>query len=618
MHRRQYIVGLIAVTIANASILLPAYFLGRAIDALRRAGDGDPSTPGTTLGVVLLYALGVIGGAALSGAAMFVMRRQIVVASRQTEYEVRRDIFAHLQGLDKHYYDRARTGDLMNRLTGDLSAVREMLGFGAWQIASVVTAFGSSLFVMFGISVKLTLLVLAVFPVIILVLYYLARQISKRYVLVQEQNSAISAKAQENFSGARVVKGYAIEHREIAEYKTMNNELIRRLLSLVRVEGPLQAFMSLLMGIAYVLVLLYGGRMILGLVPGETLTVGRFTQYALTLERLAWPMLSIGFIANLTQRGLASWNRLQEMLDARPLVHDTKRTDRSIRTLRGDLRFDHVSLRYGQTTVLHDITLNVPAGITLGITGPTGSGKTSLAQLVARLADPSDGRVLIDGTDVRHIPLKTLRANIGVVPQEPFLFSDSIARNIAFGLDNEGFEPIPTRVSVLSTKVPAASDSPPDMNRVRAAAELAGLARDVEDFPNGYDTMLGERGVTLSGGQRQRTALARAIVREPAILILDDATSAVDTETESRILRGLREVQRGRTVLLIGHRVSTLRHADHIVVLDGGGIVEQGSHDELLERGGHYAELERKQRLAREVDEDTESTPRPSEAEARS
>ena len=603
LHRNQYLIGTLAVLGANAAVLLPAYFLGRAIDGLRLLSDANPATPGLGLKELGLLALGIVLATLVSGGLMVGVRRSIVFASRQTEYEIRRDLFAHLSGLDKHYFDRARTGDLMNRLTGDLSAVREMIGFGSWQLATVVSSFLVSFAWFFSINWRLTLAVLVVFPFIIGILAYLARQVSMRYVPMQEQNSAISAKAQENFSGARVVKGYAIEDREIAEYKVMNSELIRRALFLNRVEGPLQAFMSLLMGVAYVLVLLYGGRMILGLVPGSPLTLGQFTQFALILERLAWPMLSIGLIANMLQRGMGSWGRLQEIFAAHARIHDSGRTDTSIRALQGEIRYENVSLSFDGKQVLSGVTLHIPAGQTLGITGPTGSGKTLLSQLVTRLSDVSEGSVKVDGHDVRNIPLATLRDNIAVVPQEPFLFSDTIASNVAFGLNNDNYRPIETFKSVRHTTPPEARDVQPDMERVKWAAEIAGLASEIVAFPQGYDTMLGERGVTLSGGQRQRTALARAVAREPRILILDDSMSAVDTETESRILQSLRQVQQGRTVLLIGHRVSTLRHADHIIVLDAGRIVEQGSHEALLAAGGHYADLDRRQRLESDLDE---------------
>ncbi|AZI41694.1 ABC transporter ATP-binding protein [Deinococcus psychrotolerans] len=597
LHQRQFFLGTLAVFGAGTAVTLPAYFTRLIIDGLTGAADTNPATAGITAGQVALYALGAVLSVVVSGGLMVLVRRLIVYASRQIEYEVRRDLFAHLSGLDKHYFDRARTGDLMNRLTGDLSAVREMIGFGSWQLSSVVASFVVSFFWFFSLSWRLTLAVLVVFPVIIGVLFMLARLISARYVAVQEQNSVISAKAQENFSGARVVKGYAIEDREITEYKSLNSELIKRALRLTTVEGPLQASMSLLMGLAYVIVLIYGGRMILGLVPGSPLTLGQFTQFALVLDRLAWPMLSIGMITNMLQRGSASWGRLQDIFNAQPYIKDDGRTDSSIKSVLGEIEFDHVSLNFDGQQVLKDVSLKIPAGQTLGITGPTGSGKTVLGNLVTRLVDVSSGTVRVDGVDVRRIPLRVLRENVAVVPQEPFLFSDTIASNVAFGLDNANYAPIPTRISVLKSKAPPPDDRQPDMNRVRAAAEIAGLASEIERFPQGYDTTLGERGVTLSGGQRQRTALARAVAREPRILVLDDAMSAVDTETESRILSGLRQVQQGRTVLLIGHRVSTLRHADHIIVMERGQIVEQGSHEDLLALGGHYAELDRQQRL---------------------
>ncbi|MFB9994426.1 ABC transporter ATP-binding protein [Deinococcus oregonensis] len=615
MHTRQYVIGLLAVIVANSVNLLPYYFIRLTIDGLTGQTDTDPSTTGLTLATAGLYGLGIVIASLTAGGFMLLMRRMIVVASRQTEYEIRRDLFAHLQTLDKHYYDRAKTGDLMNRLTGDLSAVREMLGFGAWQIVNIVSGFVTAFAVMFGLSWQLTLIVIAILPIIVGVLFYLARQISKRHRLAQEQNSLIAAKAQENFSGARVVKGYAIEDREIADYKAMNLELLRRNIDLTKVEGPLRSFASLLIGLAFGLILLVGGRLILSSSNNGSFTVGMFVQFVGTLERLAWPMLMIGWITGVTQRGLASWLRLREMLDARPLVHDDRnRTNTRIRDLLGDVAFDNVSLNYGNARVLENINLTIPAGTFLGITGPTGSGKTLLAQLITRSIDPTSGVVKMDGQDVRVIPLNTLRDAISIVPQEPFLFSDTIANNIGFGLGNRDLPRVPTGISVVGA--PPTPDIPqhPDPARVRNAARLAGLDGDIEGFPNGYDTMLGERGVTLSGGQRQRTAVARALVREPRILILDDSLSAVDTETERKILDGLREVSAGRTVIVIAHRVSTLRHADQIVVLEAGRIAEQGTHEGLLAAGGHYAELERLQSLATDLDDDDDAIATPDEA----
>ncbi len=606
MHRRQYVIGLVAVVIANSLNLLPWYFIRLTIDGLTGQLDTDAATPGITLAQTGWYALGIVAAATLAGGFMLLMRRMIVVASRQTEYEVRRDIFAHLQTLDKPYYDRAHTGDLMNRLTGDLSAVREMLGFGAWQIVNIVSGFVTSFAVMFGLSWQLSLIVMAVLPVIVGVLAYMARLINERHKLAQEQNSLIAGKAQENFSGARVVKGYAIEDREIADYRALNLELLRRNIALIKVDGPLRSFTNLLLGIAFGLILLVGGRLIL--TPDSDFTVGKFVQFVGYVNRLAFPMMMVGWITGVTQRGLASWLRLRELLDARPLVQDERgRTDPLLRDVSGEVSFDRVTLRYGNQTVLEDVTLEVPAGTFLGITGPTGSGKTVLAQLITRSMDPTSGTVKMDGHDLRTIPLTTLRGAVSVVPQEPFLFSDTIANNIGFGLNNADLPVVPTRVSVVGLPPMPEVPQNPDPARVREAARLAGLDGDIEGFPAGYDTMLGERGVTLSGGQRQRTAIARAVVREPRILILDDSLSAVDTETERRILDGLREVSQGRTVILIAHRISTLRHADHIVVLEAGRVTEQGSHDALVAQKGHYAELERLQRLASDLDREDDA-----------
>jgi ATP-binding cassette, subfamily B, multidrug efflux pump len=579
-HQVQWYIGLAVVLGSTfARLIGPPVILAQAIDALK---NGSATTE-----KLVQWAFWIVGSSLVANALFIVARRSVIVASRQISYEVRRDIFNHLTTLDQHYYHRMRTGDLMNRLTGDLNAVQEMFGFGLLHSTSTLITLTVSLVLMFMLSWQLGLIVLAVFPFIAGFLWLLMRQIAKRYVAKQEQESLISAKAQENFSGARVVKGYAIEDREIEEYRLMNMEYRRRVLDLAKVEGPIWGTVGLMLNLVFIVVLLVGSREILvnaGTVAG--LSLGQFIQFTTYLFELQWPMLAVGMMANVAQRGSSSWQRLYEILSAVPKIADNSASDQRIKALGGQIEFEHVSLEADGRSLLNDISLKVPRGQTIGLTGRTGAGKTLLASLIGRLLDPSSGRILVDGHNVREIPLAVLRQHIGYVPQEPFLFSDTIAENIAFGL-KERTDP---------KNDP--NHTPLDMETVRWAAQVAGLAKDIEDFPNSYQTMLGERGVTLSGGQRQRTALARAIARKPEILILDDSMSAVDTETEARILGELKTVLQDRTVVLIGHRVSTLRHADHIVVLDNGKVIEQGSHEALLAQGGHYAEMDRKQGLA--------------------
>jgi ATP-binding cassette, subfamily B, multidrug efflux pump len=588
-HRRQWFWGILCIFVSVAASLAgPPLIVGQVIDALRN----NTATPG----MILQSAVLVVLMALVANGATFLMRRLIVVSSRQISYEVRRDVFNNLTRLDQGYFHRNRTGDLMNRLTGDLNTVQEMLGFGVSQGTNTFLTMIISLTLMFLLSPMLGLVVLAVFPIIATILFFVVKTIGKRHVAVQEQASVISAKSQENFSGIRVVKGYAIEDREIAEYKDMNLEYRQRVIRLAMVEGPLWAFVGLLMNFVFIAVLLIGARQLISSDPNARfagLTIGQFVQFTTYLFNLQWPMLAVGVMASLVQRGASSWARLQELLEAKSAIQDSNRAPSNAQSVSGTIRFDHVTLKADDRTLLNDISLEIPKGQTLGITGRTGAGKTLLASLVGRMQDPTSGRVLVDGRDVRDIPVSVLRSHIGYVPQEPFLFSDTIAENIAFGLSE-------------STQID--HENKPDPETIRWAARVAGLAKDVEDFPNQYDTMLGERGVTLSGGQRQRTALARAVARKPEILILDDSMSAVDTETESRILNELKTVLEGRTVLLIGHRVSTLRYADHIVVLENGRILEQGSHEQLIALGGVYAEMDRKQGLEGDLERDDDTT----------
>jgi ATP-binding cassette, subfamily B, multidrug efflux pump len=571
-YPRPFLTGILALISFSYFTTLGPIIIGRAVDGFQNDT--------LTLSRVLLYIGELILVVAIAAISIIIVRRAMLNASWDIQFDIRHDIFQHFTKLDANYYDNNRVGDLMARMTSDLGAVRSMIGVGIFQGINTLLILGFTFYRMLSLNVNLTLLTLVIVPFITLMFFLLLRVIHKRYEKVQEQFGNVSAMAQENFSGIRVVKGFGIEQRERETFERLNNEFIRRNMRLVAVDGPLFPLTELLFGLTIGLILFIGGRTVLGV--GSNLSIGEFASFLFLFEGIQWPIIALGWIASVIQRGLTSWGRLKDILDARPAVSDGEQTDYSLTTVKGDIEFKNVTLKFGEFTALENVSFKIRQGETVGITGKTGSGKTMIVNLIARLLEPTSGQILIDGIDSRKYPLEVLRRFIGIVPQEPFLFSDTIANNIAFGLPEDKSEA--------------------RKQKIQEVAELVQLVSDVSDFPRGFDTDLGERGVTLSGGQRQRTAMARAIIRDPAILMLDDALSAVDTQTEARILKGLETVAKNRTTLIIAHRVSAFQSAHRILVLHEGKIVEQGSHEELLALGGWYADIDHRQKLEEDLE----------------
>src|SRR6202790_1027661 len=563
-YRRSYAVGTLCVFLTNGIWILFPLVIRRAIDDLHL---------GITRHKLVTYALLLLAVAAIKGIFQFLTRWIVIGVSREIEFDLRNDLFRHLESLSYSYYQRTRTGDIMARATNDLNAVRMLLGPAIMYSANTIVFTAGALAFMLAISPKLTFYAFLPLPVVSVVIQYFGRRIHERFERIQAMFSDISARAQENFSGARVVRAYVQEEAEISSFETANQEYIARSLKLVRLMGMLWPTLELMLGVAVVLVLWIGGREVLA----GHMKIGVFTSFNLYMMQLMWPVIALGWVVNIFQRGTASLIRLNEILHEEPEIKSE--IGASDREFEGEIEFRGLNFAYNGKPVLHDLNLRIPAGSSMAIVGPTGSGKTTLVNLIPRIYDAAPGMVLLDGRPIREFSLASLRNSIGFVPQETFLFSDRIRENIALGVES-------------------ATDQ-----AIHDAAEAANIAADIEAFPERYQTMGGERGITLSGGQKQRTAIARALIRNPRILILDDALSSVDTHTEDKILNHLREVMQGRTTIFISHRVSTVRNADRIAVLHEGRIVESGTHDELLALNGYYSDLYNKQLLEEELAE---------------
>lgn len=563
-HRGRLAAGFVAIVLSNAFQMMGPWVMGRAVDSLYES---------VTRNQLLYYAGILVGLTLLEGACRFGSRWWFIGASRDMEYALRSDVFRHLETLPMAFYHRNKTGELMSRATNDLSNVRMLLGPGIMYSLNTVVTVVVAIGFMLWIDWRLTLLSLLPMPIVSVAVRKVGQRINSLTEESQEKLADLSSRVQESMAGVRVVKAFSQEQQEIADFRRLNEELVEKNNQLNRVTSVFYPLMQFVIGLAIVIILWFGGREV---VQG-TISRGQLVQFIFYLGTLAWPMIALGWVVNLLERGRASMQRLNYMLDTESDIRDTPAV-REHFDLKGEIEFRNLSFAYNGKPVLRNISLKIPQGTTVAIVGATGSGKSSLVQLIPRLYNASPDSLFIDGIPIESIPLESLRRAIGFIPQDTFLFGETIRENIAFGVEN-------------------ASD-----RQVERAATISNILGDIQQFPAGFKTIVGERGITLSGGQKQRTAISRAVIRDPRILILDDALSSVDTYTEEQILRELKSVMKGRTAILISHRVSTVREADEIVVMDRGEIVERGTHDELLGNDGYYAALHQRQLLEEEIE----------------
>jgi len=566
-YRRLIFLGILAILLSEFFYVIIPILIGRAVDDLKA---------GVTFEKLSLFASLILGSTILSGIASFFTRQTIIVASRKIEYDMRNDFYRHVQGLHYLYFRDKKVGDIMAYATNDIPAVRNFLGPGIMYSIETTIEFVVILAIMFSMNLKLTLITLIPLPLISYLVYKVGKIVHEKYEDIQEHFGKITTLAQENIAGIRVIKSYVREDYEIEKFRKVNFEYFIKNIKLAKVQSLTYPLMILITGISIILVIWYGGYQVIK----GTMTLGQLTSFLIYLGYLIWPMIAFGWIINLTQRAAASMDRLLEVMRVQPQIKDTEETDFSIKQINGEIEFKDVWFKYpdSENYVLKGVSFKVEQGQTVGIVGYTGSGKTTLVNLIPRLFDPDKGEVLIDGVNVKKIPLKVLRGSIGYVQQDVFLFSDTVKNNITFGVDGV------------------------DEDKIISVAKIAHIYDEVMEFPNKFDTIVGERGITLSGGQKQRVGLARALIKEPKILILDDSFSSVDVYTEEMILKNLKEYRKGRTTIIISHRITAVKDADFIIVLDNGEIVESGTHDELIELGGIYAELYQKQILEEELE----------------